>query len=118
MRFSVGVTTHPDQITPHAGSAYYVFIGRRKKDKTVDWAKSWKDIQELTYQAPRPPGVKTPKPPTQSRGEYAYALRAALIHAVEAGRPDARKAFDWINGELNGRAGLQWRFAPPAMRTD
>jgi hypothetical protein len=106
MKFTIGLMTHPEEVTPFAATSYFVFIGRRpsEKDKPDQWARSWKEIAELTYRSPTPPGV-TIQEPTGIAGptygcSYGHIARGVVIEALRAGRPGARQALEWINGQL------------------
>jgi len=114
MKWTIGSVTHPDEITPHAGSAYYLFIGERTGKKTTRWCRTWKEVSDLTYKAP---GERVRKPPTRTGGNYAHIARGVLIQAIRAKQPDAWKAFNWLNSQLpNGGklpAGHKWAFEIP-----
>ena len=113
MKWTIGSVTHPEEITPHAGSAYYVFVGERTGKKTVKWCRTWKAVSDLTYTAPGPPRKK----PTGTGGNYAHIARGVLIQAILAERPDAWKAFKWVNSQLPKGgvlpAGHKWAFEIP-----
>jgi hypothetical protein len=113
MRFPIGVVSHPQEITPHAGSEYYVFIGERLEDDSVKWCTTWREIADLTYKAPRPPGVAPKAPPTKTDGNYAGIMRGALICATRAKLPGAREAFEWVDAQYEHKD-LMWAFEPPA----
>ena len=113
MKWTIGSVTHPDEITPHAGSAYYLFIGERTGKTTAKWCRTWKEVSDLTYTAPGPPRKK----PTRTGGNYAHIARGVLIQAIRAKQPGAWQAFKWINSQLpNGGklpAGHKWAFEIP-----
>jgi hypothetical protein len=90
-QFPIGLVTNPEQITPHAGSEYFLLAAKRVKGKRV-WARSWKELDDLSYQAPSP---QRRGRPTSTGGGYGLILRAALAAAARAGLPNARAAFDW-----------------------
>jgi len=115
MAFTTGVVTHPDQITPHAGASYFLFIGERQPDKSVKMAATWKEVSELTYNRPGPSGALANKPPTRTRGNYAGIMRGVLICAVRAGRPEAMKAYRWVDSQFK-HSDPMWAFQPPAAQ--
>ncbi|MFO7898462.1 MAG: hypothetical protein R6V58_05320 [Planctomycetota bacterium] len=122
MKWTIGSFTHPDEITPYAGTAYFVFVGERLPDKTARWCRTWKEVSELTYEAPGPKRKK-PKSVSYPRfgGSYSYIARAVLLEATRSGHPQRDKAveaLDWLNGELPARievmaANPKWAFEPP-----
>jgi len=109
MKFTIGLMTHPDEVTPFAGTSYFVFIGRRsqQKNKPDEFAQTWRQIGELTYGSPTPPGVQIKRPTGISGPNYAcnygYIARGVVIEAVRAGRPGARDALKWINAQFPNR---------------
>lgn len=116
MKFTIGLFTHPDEITPHAGAAYFLFVGERRKDGSVWWYDTWKDVHQRTYFAP---GERKRAVPTGIRAtEYTKAARGVLIEAVRAGRPGARKGLDWISRQvprekMRFEQDPTWAFDPP-----
>ncbi|KPK78909.1 MAG: hypothetical protein AMJ81_14475 [Phycisphaerae bacterium SM23_33] len=98
MKFTIGLFTHPDEITPYAGSAYFLFVGERRPDGSVWWYDTWKDVHQRTYFAPGE--QDRPLPTGIGPSEYTKAARGVLIEAVRAGRPDAQKALDWISQQV------------------
>jgi exo-rhamnogalacturonan lyase-like protein len=119
MKWTIGSVTHPDEITPHAGSAYYVFVGERTGKKTAKWARTWKEVSHLTYTAP---GEKVRKPPTKTGGNYAHIARGVLIQAIQTEQPGAWKAYEWLNTQLpNGGklpGGHKWAFEIPEKEAE
>jgi len=109
MKFSIGLLAHPDEITPFAGTAYFVFVGERFEDKPTRWCQTWKEISDLTYKAP---GYEPRKEPTSVSypdfgGSYSYIARAVLLEALRSGHPDnakAREALAWLESHLPNRA--------------
>ena len=118
MKFTIGIATHPDEINPHAGASYFIFVGERRKDGTVWWYDTWKDVQERTYHAPR---YKPRAEPTASKGEYLHAARGVLIYAMRAGLDGAREAFEWTDRqqadlEKHFQRDPKWVFEVPAKK--
>lgn len=89
----IGLATTPNEITPHAASAYFLFVAENVDQKRI-WARSLKDVDYLTYEAPSPKSRSRPEK-TSMKG-YTVILRAALAEAARAGLPNARKAFQWL----------------------
>jgi len=123
MKFTIGILSHPDEITPFAGTAYFVFIGERFKKKPTKWCKTWREVSDLTYKAP---GFKPRKVPTGAHipdfgGSYSYIARAVLLDALRCGHSDAadaRKALAWLDAHLPNRravmaANPKWAFSVP-----
>ena len=119
MKWTIGSLTHPKEITPHAGSAYYLFVGERTGKKSVRWCQTWKEVNDLTYTAP---GPTRRVPPTRTAGNYAHIARGVLIQAILAGLPDAERAYQWLNSQLpnGGRLppGHKWAFEVPKQEGD
>ena len=106
MTFTIGLMTHADEITPYAATSYFVFIGRAPREKGAPdrMARSWKEMSDLTYRSPTPPGV-TIREPTRISGagygsSYGHIARGVVIEALRAGRPGAKEALEWIDAQL------------------
>lgn len=123
MKFTIGLLAHPDEVTPFAGTAYFVFVGERFKDKPTRWCRSWKEVSDLTYKAP---GFEPRKLPTAVSypgfgGSYSYIARGVLIEALRVGHPDSEKAksaLKWLESHLPNRqqvmsANPKWAFSVP-----
>jgi len=125
MRFTLGLMTHPEEITPFAATSYFVFIGRPSPQRGGPdlWPATWKQLSDLSYRSPTPPGVTIAEPTTISGAtygsSYGHIARGVVVEALRAGRPGAREALRWIDGQLPDRpkvfaADPTWAFSVPA----
>jgi hypothetical protein len=95
MRFPIGLVSNSDQITPHAGGAYVLFVAKTENKKRI-LAGTWKEVDYLTYEAPKPVIYNRP---TKTQGDYSRILRAVLADAARSGVAGARAAFDWVDAQ-------------------
>jgi len=100
MRMPIGLVVNPDQISPHTACAYSIIVGL-KVNKKYTPAKSWKDVDYLTYEAEKPAG-KQLKRLKQSGGDYCRILWGTLAAATHAKLPGARAALDWVDSTQQG----------------
>ena len=119
-KWTIGSFTHPDEITPYAGTAYYLFVGQTGPDGKTRYYQTWKEVAEGTFGPVA--GEPKPKPPTRVSyadygGSYSYIARGVLLEALRAGRPGAADALRWLEAKLPNRrkvlaADPTWAFAP------
>ena len=115
-RLAIGSMTHPDEIPPFAGTAYYLPLGERTAAGPHVYYGTWREVRDGFEKMGLPEPQKVAYP--DAGDSYSYIARGVLIESLRAGLPGAREALTWLDGQLPKRrqacaTNPTWAFLPP-----
>jgi hypothetical protein len=115
VKLCIGSITHPGDIPPFAGTAYFLPLAERGSDGKLSFYQSWKEVKEGFGKM----GAKLPSTPAYPGygGSYSYIARGILIESARANLPGAAAALRWLNSQLPNRRRVlssdpTWAFIP------
>ena len=119
VKLCIGAFTHPDEIPPFAGTAYFLVLAEKGDDGQLRFYQTWREVGEgLGRMGARPPtAVSYPG----YGGSYSYIARGILIESVRAKLPGAADALKWLDAQLPDRQKVladdpTWAFEPAGPR--
>lgn len=115
-KLAIGSMTHPDEITPFAGTAYFLPLADRPGSDPNSFFKRWSEVKSGFEKmgTPLPASVSYP----ELGSSNSYIARGVLIETARAGLPGAAAALNWLDGQLPNRRAIlasdpTWAFLPP-----
>lgn len=115
VKLCIGAFTHPDEIPPFAGTAYFLPLAEKGADGVVRGYQTWKEVAEGFNKMgqPLPSAVSYPG----YGGSYSYIARGVLLESVRAKQPGAADALKWLEAQLPSRQQAladdpTWAFLP------
>lgn len=114
-KFGIGIFTHPDEVPPTVGTAYFVAVGEKDKDGKSRYYQTWREVKQGMEKMGETFAEKVAYP--DFGGSYSYLARGMLIEAQRAKLPGAADALKWLESQLpNRQKALEgdptWAFAP------
>ena len=107
LRWQIGMLTHPGEFDPNWSTLYHMAVGEQAKGRGGrliiydDWKKLYEENLKFT-------------PKAKVGGEYAWALRGALIAGVDGNVPKAAEAVKVLESLMDRTKNidLHWVFVP------
>ena len=108
LRWQIGLFTHPGEFDPVRGAVYHLVIGEQEKapGSKIVYYEDWKKLNDENAKL-------TPK--AQIGGEYAWAVRTALMCGIDGDVPKADEALKVLESLVPGfkaQPDLHWVFLP------